>query len=978
MKTRCLLLLVLLGCLPAFSAELPKKIEIGKKADLTMTGDNTVIVVEPSASKVTNFAAKELQEFLSQVLGKKIPVSAQPDKGVNLYVGLGEFARKKGLKGEDLARDGFFIKRYGKDICIAGRDDAQADPEKVLKKGGAWSMMHERASVFAVYDFLERFAGVRFYFPGELGTVVPKKAALKLPEIDIVEKPDFTRRMYSAFTDGEYFEGENRKATVNPHKNLNMYRRRISTQYIPCVHGLANAFNLTARFYKTHPEYFALTKTGERDPKHFCWSSPIMEEIYQDIKAYLTGRPASERGVGSRFAKKPHWFFAHFIGKYVDIAPEDGMVLCECPKCRATYQPERGRLLGMATELVWNNVINWAERLKKEKIEGTLCMNIYPPYKELPKRDIPDNILLQICNIGPWTLDTDAGNKEMALTRAWVKKSNRKLLLWNYAYKGYGRWKMTGIPAYTPKAIGKYYRAIPPYAFGAMLESESDRFLYFYMNNYILCKVAWDNQADYEAMLAEHYQLMYGPAAEVMRKIMEEFEEIWTKQLVGRVIETPLGPAASVPSDNEVWNKIYSPRKLADLTARFDQAAKLVKPGSLEARRIDLFRREYLNPLLAESKRFLNHTKAARGLRFDMHYPIRLIPYQYDPKKRPDLVNASIQARYTDDALVFTIDCEEPKMDDVRVENRPADDPNAYMDNSVEIMLNPSGDRKNYYQWVITSNGVLTDYRWKRIGKTGSRPESSWNSGASVKVSKTPEGWRTELSIPLKSLPDLKKSGFPANFARNRILKTSKTHQEFYIWSPYVDGFHDIDNYGILTPGDKEFVIDGGFDHLKETGKIGISLAWGERKDGKFIERWRAWGINPVPCELDNKVFFSAPCAMKLTSTSGKTLTLSQYSSVTKRSLKPNTKYRISYMLKMENVKPVRRGGGIALNLVDWQNNFFPKRSWPAGTQDWTRMSFDFKTADRPLRKDGVVEIKMIGCTGTAWVDNISVEEITE
>ena len=83
-------------------------------------------------------------------------------------------------------------------------------------------------------------------------------------------------------------------------------------------------------------------------------------------------------------------------------------------------------------------------------------------------------------------------------------------------------------------------------------------------------------------------------------------------------------------------------------------------------------------------------------------------------------------------------------------------------------------------------------------------------------------------------------------------------------------------------------------------------------------------------------------------------------------------------MLKMDNVKPVRRGGGVTLNLVDCRNNFFPSRSWPAGTQDWTCMSFDFKTADKPLRKDGVVEIKMFSCTGTIWVDNVSVEEITE
>ena len=974
MFIRCLLLTAMLGCISASGAELPKMIEIGKNADLTLSGDNTVIVVKPAASKVTKYAAKELQEFLSQILDRKIPVSSRPGKGVNLYIGLGEFARKKGLKGEDLARDGFFIKRYGKDICIAGRDDAQADPEKLLKTSGKWGMLHERATVFAVYDFLERFGGVRFYFPGELGTIVPKKTALKLPEINIVEKPDFNRRFYSAFTDGAYFEGENRKARRNPNKLLNMYRRRTATWEIPCIHGLSNAFNLRARFFKDHPEYFALTDAGIRTPEHFCWSSPIMEEIYQDIKAYLTGRPASERGVGAPNTKKPHWHFAHFMGKYVDIFPEDGMVLCQCGKCKAAYQPERGRS-GIATELIWNNVINWAERLKKEQIDGILCMPAYPPYKEMPKRQVPDNVLLQFCDTGPWAMDTEPGNKGLALAKAWKEKIRHKVQLWNYAYKGYGAWKMKGIPAYTPKAIGKYYRAVSPYADGVFLESESDRFLYFYMNNYILCKVAWDNQADYEAMLAEHYQLMYGPAAEVMRKIMEEFEEICTKRIVGRIIDTDLGPVASVPSDNEVWNKIYTPAKLADLTARFDQAAKLVKPGSLEARRIELFRREYLEPLLAESKRFLNQTKAVNGLRFNMQYPVRLIACRSTKLPREKQVATKVSARYADDALVFTLDCEEPRMADTIAKKRDFDDPEIYRDNCVEILLNPSGDRVNYYHLVVNSAGSLTDYQWKRVGKTGAKPDTQWNSGAQAKVTPAAKGFRVEVSIPLKNLPGLKKSGFPVNFGRNRVLKGRESIKELYIWSPYAENFHDVDNYGIMIPGDKEVVFDGGFDIVKPYGKDGTH--WGFQKKGKFY----GWiGTDPqsgnARIEPDGKVFFSAPYSMKITALTGKGVSLQQYYRM--NGVKPNTRYRVSFMIKLDNVKPIRKSGGVFFNVVDCGNNFFPRKNRLSGTQDWTCMNFEFKTKDKPIRQHARLEIKLLGCTGTVWVDNISVEEITE
>ncbi len=974
MLFRYLLLAAVLICLQSISAELPKKIEIGKNTDLKLSGDNTVIVVDADASKVTRFAAKELQDFLSQVLGKTVNISSQPGNGVNLYIGLGSFAREKGLKREDLSKDGFFIKRYGNDICIAGRDDAKADPEKLLKTSGVWGMMHERGTVFAVYDFLERFAGVRFYFPGELGTIVPKKASLQLPKINIIEKPDFIKRYYSAFWDGEYFEGENRKATINPKKNLNMYRRRVSTVEIPCTHGIANAFNLQARFFKDHPEYFALTNAGIRDPKHLCWSSPVMEEIYQDIKAYLTGRPAAERGVGIQNTKKPHWHFAHFIDKYVDIFPEDGMLMCQCEKCKKKYEPERGRT-GISTELIWNNVINWAQRLKDEKIEGTLCMAAYVPYKEMPRKQIPDNVLLLVCDTGPWAVDTEAGEKGLALTKAWKEKTNHKVQLWNYAYKGYGAWKMTGIPAYTPKAIGKYYKKVAPYACGAFMESESDRFLYFYMNNYILCKVAWDNQADYEAILDEHYQLMYGDAAPIMQKIMEEFEEICTKQIVGRIIETDVGPVASVPSDSEVWNKIYTPAKLADITARFDKAAKIVKPDSLEAKRIDLFRREYLNPLLAESSRFQNQTKAVRGLRFNMIYPIQLIASNTNKQPAEKRVATTIRAKYSEDSLIFTVDCEEPRMADIIAPDRAADFKDAYFDNCVEILLNPSGDRVNYYHLVVTSAGCLTDYQWKKVGKTGATPNIAWNSGAQIKVTPAEKGFSMEVSIPLKNLPGLKKEGFPVNFGRNRLLKGYEHFSDMYVWSPYSDGFHDIDSYGTMTPGDREVVYDGGFDIVKPYGKNGTH--WGSHKNGKY-HGWIA--TNPktgnAKIELDDKVFFSAPRSMKITALNGKGADVQQY--YWYKTIKPNTKYKISYMIKLDNVKPVSRGGGIFFNVVDSGNNFFPQRNWLSGTQDWACMSFDFKTKDKPIHKHARFEIKMLNCTGTAWVDNISIEEVIE
>lgn len=49
-----------------------------------------------------------------------------------------------------------------------------------LAPGGYTTIVdrRERATLFGVYEFLMRYAGVRMYFQGEPGTIIPKTAAL--------------------------------------------------------------------------------------------------------------------------------------------------------------------------------------------------------------------------------------------------------------------------------------------------------------------------------------------------------------------------------------------------------------------------------------------------------------------------------------------------------------------------------------------------------------------------------------------------------------------------------------------------------------------------------------------------------------------------------------------------------------------------------------------------------------------------------
>ena len=108
-------------------------------------------------SRWAMLGAVELANTLTRSLGVKVWASAKKKPGVpSIIVGDVEAAKKAGFDPEKMEWGAFRIKSVGNDIIIAGRDDG----------------VYSEGTLYGVYDFLERFAGVRFYFPGEIGTVI--------------------------------------------------------------------------------------------------------------------------------------------------------------------------------------------------------------------------------------------------------------------------------------------------------------------------------------------------------------------------------------------------------------------------------------------------------------------------------------------------------------------------------------------------------------------------------------------------------------------------------------------------------------------------------------------------------------------------------------------------------------------------------------------------------------------------------------
>ena len=572
----------------------------------SFTAGNSEIVVPPKPNAAVAFAAKEVAATVSAALGADVPTVNAPTPGrTSLVLGDCDLARKAGLDVSAFDRDEFAILAKGNLVFVAGRDSESV----------AFSSLHgrsERATLFGAYEFLHRFVGARSYFPGELGTVIPKRESIDVPEGKPLRvKPDYWCRRYGpkdGVVPAELVAGAGVK-NEDAFKRLVKLRQRLATMTIPCCHGQLRS-RFYRRFHETHPEYFVMGKDGKRHPteaseapfyqkEHLCHTSAVWDEIYEDAKAYLTGQPPEVRKIpkngGSGYSSGPG-----VGGKYYDIMPHDGLGKCFCERCLAVCNHKNPQ---WATDLVWGNTVKLANRLKAEGVPGFVVQMAYHPYQNVPAIDIPDNVLVMVAQRGPWAPEkTKDGGDTDALVKAWVAKLGHKVWLWTYPDKIYER-ACPGIPQMSPRAWGRYFGRLGNWIEGGFAESESDRWLFNYLNYYVFSRVCWDSSTDVDALLDEHYRLMFGNGAPYVKKVFESLERKWTLEMVNGTKMGLLGPVAAVPDSFTTWTKVYSPAVLERYRELFGRAAAAVKPGSIEARRIDFMLREMLGPLFDAAKK---------------------------------------------------------------------------------------------------------------------------------------------------------------------------------------------------------------------------------------------------------------------------------------------------------------------------------------------------------------------------------------
>ena len=420
----------------------------------------------------------------------------------------------------------------------------------------------------------------------------------------------------------------------------------------------------------------------------------------------------------------------------------------------------------------------------------------YQPYRRVPDVEIPTNVLVMVAERGPWSIPyPELVERERNEVAAWAKKLGRRVALWTYPCK-YGQRNIPHIPNGTPWAWGKYYKMMAPYVYYIFAESENDRFLYQHLDRYVLGMVAWNPSVDVEAVIDEYFVLMYGPAADEMKAFFRAVEKKWMTEFLTRGKDTVWGPSVGVQAPVDIWMKVYGADVLAGYAKLFDAASARTVAGSLERRRVELMRREMFEPLVAAQREYVERQEKLKSVnfRFGGGATVALVHAKDAGRPVADEVRTTVSCAAAASGVTVTIVCNEPQLGETAAIDRQFDDENVWADDSIELMLDPTGSRRETMHFMVSSRGCWADMIHRKRPDKHWDASFKWNSGAKVAVTRVEKAWTCEITIPSVAFMGELSDKFPAEVFRSRIIKGKRA--EVYHWCPYTKNPCDFDNMG--------------------------------------------------------------------------------------------------------------------------------------------------------------------------------------
>jgi len=347
------------------------------------------IVTATDAPAPVRFAAEELQKYVATVTGARLPLKADPGPAPAICVG-----QSKTLADE--------ADRLKSDLRARGEDGylVRARPQRIVLLGNS-----PRATLYAVYHFLEKYLGCGWCAPGD--DTVPHRPTVRIPPIDDrVGPPALAMRQIILYPyGGQWLKknnvphtdwlAKNRFNWAHPAPNgpYSWERNQSRQVFVPEVEerGLylevgGHTFSTWIppdRYAKEHPDFFAVKEDGGRaveanEKAGLCLSHP---EVARQVAANMTA-----------------WLDANPEVDAVDLWHNDSWTYCRCPKC-SPKQPQESeiRLAYTRTYIRFVNQVAALVAQKHPKVLINLLSYAHTTNAPPDAEPLGPNVLVGLC-----------------------------------------------------------------------------------------------------------------------------------------------------------------------------------------------------------------------------------------------------------------------------------------------------------------------------------------------------------------------------------------------------------------------------------------------------------------------------------------------------------------------------------------------------------------------------------------------------
>ena len=503
-------------------------------ADLTVVRNGVPVaaIVDGGTPEGCLSAADELQKYVMQITGSTLPTAAAREAGrPNIIVGGDAAFQALGATPGDLGlgRDGFVIRTIDGDLVLAGARNI--------------------ATLYAVYDLLEDDIGCHWFWPGDIGEVVPRAATITLPDLDRIERPGFSIRWVGS---GDWALRNRMSVNTNQPDGFNV--KWFVHTYLRLVPP--------EEYWPEHPEYYAEAGGERLDPMsdrlvNVCTSNPeVAEAAARTIDRVMAESPGTDM---------------------ISVDPEDTQQFCRCAACEARYHDLElpSELRNSLRVFEFTNAV--ADLVRDRHPDLTIKTIAYHSYVRPPADPTwrpRDNVAIQFCRFmchnhalaDPSCPDNRGFD---GWYREWLGRTSNVML-----YEYY--WKVSWLGL--PWPINRMLHAdIPRFGTEGLLGVATQHNTNYATNGlgyWLAAKLLWDPKADVDALIRTYYEAFF---AETSQPVAQYYEELDRAAESSGIHIAGQRPYADILT-------LFTPELIADLAGHLTDAAGAANTDDVVAR----------------------------------------------------------------------------------------------------------------------------------------------------------------------------------------------------------------------------------------------------------------------------------------------------------------------------------------------------------------------------------------------------------